>query len=341
MEQRKPTMNDVAKRCGLSVATVSRIINNVDYPVSDEARAKVQQAVRELQYNPNMLGRYLKFNQSNEVGILIPHISNYYYTELVSGINDSLMHTSYNVLLCDSYRNPQYEKNQLQYLLQKQIKGVILSTVNAETDWVCRLVPTSVSLVGIDQRLGGHAHFVGMDAEKAGEMAVRHLYERGHRKIAFASAPLGIPRYAGRLDGFVKQMRAYDLPLLPAYFRVADIDRGRENLYEISIGRRIAGNIARMDDPPTAVVCASDMVAAGMLQELQALGLRVPQDMAVMGFDNLTVSQLTTPTLTTVDPGVREVGAKAAELLLADMNKTAPEPVEWICAPRLIERQST
>ena len=203
MSEHRATINDVAKHCGLSIATVSRIINNTDYPVSDKAREKVLRAVKELDYNPNMLGRYLKFNQSNEVGIIIPHISNYYYTELVSGINDSLVHSGYNVLLCDSYRNPEYEKKQLQYLLQKKVKGIIISTISNDSSWIRETVPDNVSLVAIEQPIGENTHYIGMNSEKGACIAVRHLYEKGHRRIAFASAPLTNTRYSQRLDGFV------------------------------------------------------------------------------------------------------------------------------------------
>ncbi len=341
MEERRATINDVAKYCGLSIATVSRIINNTDYPVSDEARRKVQQAVKELNYNPNMLGRYLKFNQSNEVGIIIPHISNYYYTELVSGINDSLVHSGYNVLLCDSYRNPEYEKKQVQYLLQKKVKGIIISTISTDTAWIKETVPDTVALVAIEQHLDNNVHYVGMNSEKGARMAVRYLYEKGHRRIAFASAPLINNRYSQRLDGFVKQIKAYRLPFNPGYFRVADSDREKENLYEFNIGKRIASNIIKMDSPPTAVVCASDMVAVGVIQELRESGCRVPEDMAVIGFDNLVISEMITPALTTIDQGIREVGAKAVEILMADINKTVSAPVSWISEPRLEERKST
>ena len=341
MSEHRATINDVAKHCGLSIATVSRIINNTDYPVSDKAREKVLRAVKELDYNPNMLGRYLKFNQSNEVGIIIPHISNYYYTELVSGINDSLVHSGYNVLLCDSYRNPEYEKKQLQYLLQKKVKGIIISTISNDSSWIRETVPDNVSLVAIEQPIGENTHYIGMNSEKGACIAVRHLYEKGHRRIAFASAPLTNTRYSQRLDGFVKQIKEYGLPFNSGYFRVADWERENENLYEYNIGKRIADNIVKMDSPPTAVVCVCDMLAVGMIQQLLELGLRVPEDIAVIGIDNLVISEMITPALTTVDQGVREVGAKAVEILMSDINKKTETTVSWISEPRFTERKST
>ena len=340
MDDRKATMNDVAKYCGLSIATVSRIINNADYPVSEEARQKVQKAVEALHYNPNMLGRYLKFNQSDEVGIIIPRISNYYYTEMVAGINDSLVHSGYNVLLCDSYRNPEYEKKQVQYLLQKKVKGIVISSISTDTAWIQEMVPDTVALVAIEQSLDRKTHYVGMNSEKSGRMAVRYLYEKGHRRIAFASPPLTNLRYSQRLDGFVQQVKDYGLPFNPGYFRVADSDREKENVYEFNIGKRIANNIAKMEEPPTAVVCASDMLAVGVIRGLHEQGCRVPQDMAVMGFDNLVISDMIGPSLTTIDQGLREIGAKAIEILLADMKNHGTSPVTWISEPQLVERES-
>lgn len=340
MDEHKVTMHDVARRCGLSVATVSRIISHADYPVSREAREKVLRAVEELHYNPNMLGRYLKFNQSNEVGVIIPHISNYYYTELVAGINDSLLHSGYNVLLCDSCRNSEYEKKQVQYLLQKKVRGIAISTIGQDTDWVRQMVPSTVALVAIEQRMDDKTPFVGLASEESGRMAVRYLYQKGHRKIAFVSAPLTNSRYSRRLDGFIEQIKEYDLPFNPGYFRVADSDRSRENVYEFNIGERIATNMVTMEEPPTAIVCASDMLALGVLRGLHQRGRRVPDDVAVMGFDNLLVTGMTTPTLTTIDQNIRGMGVKAIELLLKVMEHAGSSEMNWISEPCLIERES-
>ena len=113
------------------------------------------------------------------------------------------------------------------------------------------------------------------------------------------------------------------------------------NKYEFNIGKRIANNIVKMEEPPTAVVCASDTLAVGVIRGLYEQGRRVPEDMAVMGFDNLVISGMITPSLTTIDQGVREIGAKAIEILMTDMKNNRTAPVTWISEPRLVEREST
>lgn len=160
MTKKKITIYDVAKHCGVSVATVSRIVNNADYPVSNELRLRVQASVRELNYKPNMLGRYLKSNRADEVGVIIPNISNFYYPDLIAGINDSLIHSGYNVLLCNSYRNPEYEKKQFLSLLQKQVKGIVMSTVSDDTSWIEEVNTDGVTVVAIEQPLYAPTHRV-------------------------------------------------------------------------------------------------------------------------------------------------------------------------------------
>ena len=340
MTKKKITIYDVAKHCGVSVATVSRIVNNADYPVSNELRLRVQASVRELNYNPNMLGRYLKSNRADEVGVIIPNISNFYYPDLIAGINDSLIHSGYNVLLCNSYRNPEYEKKQFLSLLQKQVKGIVMSTVSDDTSWIEEVNTDGVTVVAIEQPLYAPTHRVCFNYYGGGYMAARYLVEMGHREIAFISAPLTYPSRRQRLDGFLAGLRESGIELTQNYLRISDYEQEDESTYEFNIGCRLAEKLMQLDTPPTAIFCINDMMAIGAIRGLQNWGIRVPQDVSVLGFDNMTISKMITPALTTIDQCTREIGVRAIELLQKSFENPGT-PLETVrFKPKLVERES-
>lgn len=340
MADKKVTIYDVAKHCNVSVATVSRIINKVDYPVSDELRTRVQEAVKELQFKPNMLGRYLKSNKTNEVGVIIPNISNYYYPGLVAGINDSLIHSGYNVLLCNSYRNPEYEKKQFMSLLQKQVKGILITSVSDDTSWIRDVMTDDLTIVAIEQPLDAPTHRVCFNYYGGGYMAARYLVSMGHREIAFVSAPLTYASRRQRLEGFAAGLRESGIELQNGYLRISDYERDEENTYEFNIGRTLADKLMALPKPPTAIFCINDMMALGVIRALQSSGIRVPEDVSVMGFDNISISDMVTPALTTIDQCTREIGSKAIELLYKSF-ENPNTPVETVrFKPKLVERES-
>ena len=340
MATKNITIYDVARHCGVSVATVSRIVNNADYPVSSELRARVRDSVRELNYKPNLLGRYLKSNRTDEVGIIIPNISNFYYPDLIAGINDSLIHSGYNVLLCNSYRNPEYEKKQFLSLLQKQVKGIILATVGDDTSWIGEINTEGVTVVAIEQSLHVPTHRVCFNYYGGGYMAARYLVEMGHREIAFISAPLTYASRRQRLDGFRAGLRESGIELTQNYLRISDSVQEDESSYEFNIGSRLAEKLMRLDAPPTAIFCINDMMAIGVIRTLQNLRIRVPQDVSVLGFDNMTISKMITPALTTIDQCTREIGSQAIELLKKGFENPSAPPETVRFKPKLVERES-
>lgn len=334
------TIYDVAKHCNVSVATVSRIVNNVDYPVSDELKNRVRSAVKELRYKPNMLGKNLKSNRSNEVGVIIPNISNYYYPSLIAGINDSLINSGYNVLLCNSYRNPEHEKKQFNFLLQKQVKGIIISTVSDDTKWIEEVLPDDVTVIAIEQNLDVDTHRVCFDYFAGGYMAAEYLAGLGHTEIAFLSSPLTYASRKQRMEGFTAGLKNKGIDISPKSIHVSDYEHDDENSYEFNIGRRLTESMIRQGDLPTAVFCINDMLALGVIGTFQRHGIKVPDDVSVMGFDNLSLSEIVTPSLTTIDQSMREIGVRAIELLNKSF-KDMSAPLETIqFEPRIVERES-
>ena len=334
------TMHDVADFCGVSIATVSRIINNIDYPVSDELRARVLNAVKELGYTPNLIGKFLKTSKTNDIGVIIPTISNFYYSILLSGISESLLKIGFNMLLCSSNRNPADEKNAFISLLQKQVRGIIIASVNIDTRFIKDLIANDVTIAAVEQPVDTPSHFVGFDYYKGGYLAAKHLIEAGHRKIAYLSFPVTYKSRQLRYDGFMRCLSDNDITIPKQYIQIIDYERDSENTYEFSTGRTLAKRILELDDRPTAIFCLNDMMAMGAMQEITANGLKIPDDISVVGFDNLPISEMLSPALTTIDQCAYQLGCRAVELLSKSLHHPEAPFESVMFEPTLVERQS-
>ena len=334
------TMHDVADFCGVSIATVSRIINNIDYPVSDELRARVLNAVSELGYTPNLIGKFLKTSKTNDVGVIIPSISNFYYPILLSGISDSLLKIGFNMILFNSNRNPFDEKNAFISLLQKQVRGIIVASVNFDTRFLKDLITNDVSVAAIEQPIDIDSHFIGFDYYRGGYIAARHLIDKGHRKIAYLSFPLTNKNRRLRYDGFMQCIKDCGLSMHGEYVQIIDDEHDGGNTYEFSAGHRLIKNVLGLESRPDAVFCIDDMMAMGAIQEITANGLRVPDDISVMGFSNLPVSGMLSPALTTVDRCAYQLGCKAVDLLSKSLHHPEAPFESVMFKPTLVERDS-
>ena len=334
------TMHDVADFCGVSVATVSRIVNNNNYPVSDELRSRVLNAVKELGYTPNLIGKFLKTSKTNDIGVIIPTMSNLYYPMLLSGINEALHEIGFNMLLCSSNRNPINEKTAFISLLQKQVRGIIIASVSPDTHFLKDLVSSDLTVVALEQALDVPSHLVGFDYYQGSYLAARHLLEMGHRKIAYLSFPITFKSREQRLDGFVQALKDGGVSLPEEYMQIIDYERDNEATYEFSVGRQLVKNLLTLENPPTALFCINDMIAMGAVQELTATGIRVPEDVSVMGFDNLLISEMFSPALTTIDQCANQIGSQAVSLFGKSLHHPEMPMEKVIFEPTLIQRAS-
>ena len=334
------TMHDVADFCGVSVATVSRIVNNNDYPVSDELRNRVLGAVKELGYSPNLIGKFLKTSKTNDVGVIIPTISNLYYPMLLSGISEALREIGFNMLLRSSNRNPIEEKAAFISLLQKQVRGIIIATVSPDTHFLKDLVSSDLTVVALEQELDIPTHLVGFDYYKGGYFAASHLLEMGHRRIAYLSFPITFKSRERRRDGFIQALKEGGVALPDEYMQVIDYEYDNDAAYEFSVGRQLVKNLLALENSPTAIFCVNDTMAMGAVQEIIANGLRVPEDISVMGFDNLLISEMFSPALTTIDQCARQIGGQAVDLFGKSLHHSEISMEHVILEPTLIKRSS-
>lgn len=329
-----PTISDVARRTGLSRATVSRVING--YPhVSREKKKLVEQAMKELGYVPNATARRLRRQKTETIAVLVPRIANPFFSELVASMELVAVEYDFQLVVCQTNQSKQRESKYLQLLKTKQVDGLILTslennweTIEPYTKWgpiiLCNEYEeeADVPMVRLDQFTGSYE-------------ATRHLIERGYRKIARCTGlhETGLSR--DRRRGFMSALQEAGLPFSRDWLFA--------NAFSIADGKRILREIIALKERPDAVFTGSDEVAAGLLKAAKEYGMRVPGDLAVLGFDDQPIAELVEPPLSTVRQPVAEMGIAAMKLILAQLSDNVTDDYGTLEKLRLqlIVRKST
>ncbi|ULL16952.1 LacI family transcriptional regulator [Paenibacillus sp. H1-7] len=343
MSDKPVTIYDIAQLVNASAATVSRVLSDSKYPVSSEMSEKIKAAAKELNYTPNMLGRQLKKNNSMSIGVIIPSISNPFYADVVLGIEEIARKSGYQVLLCNSHQNAKLEAEYLQTLLEKQVKGVILSSISPKKQWLNKYLAKGQRIISIDQKVNSRQVYqIGYDYQEGAYLACKHFIEMGHRRIAFLSAALNRPSRIQIYQGYKAAL--YEEGISPADHWI-QISEDCENssygsTFEFNNGKQLARRLLHADDRPTGVLCCNDLTAAGVIHELKHAGVDVPGQMSVIGFDNIELSQMLTPALTTVNLNKYEMGTIACQTLMELLEGTHVTEKEIMLQPELIERDS-
>jgi LacI family transcriptional regulator len=342
---KKPTtIYDIAKKMNISAATVSRVLSKSSYPVRPELAKRIRETAEEMNYFPNSIGRQLKTNKTSTIGVIIPSITNPFYAAVVSGIEEVASEKGYHVLLCNSQQNPALEKSHLTTLFEKQVKGVIISSVSSTNEELKSYMKNGLKVVSIDQNIDDFAAFqINFDYRKGGMLGTRYLVEQGHRDIAYLTAPLSLPSRKQILQGFKETMREYGYPVPEERIIVSQEKKGGDSshvLGEFENGKQLTKRLLQTKPWPTAIFACNDMTAFGVLNELMARQIRVPEQISVIGFDNLDFAGIVSPPLTTIEQPKYEMGRMACRMLMEWMDKPNNQPGEMILQPRLIERAS-
>jgi len=325
------TIQEVAQQAKVSVATVSRYINNPDI-VAKATGLRVEEAIQDLNYEPSILGRNLRKSESKLLIVLIPSISNPFYIEIINGIEDTAIEQGYNILLCQTDSNPKREAIYFNLIKNQLADGII--TMDPAVDRknlteISREYPL-VQCSEYDEE--GIISYVTIDNEQAAYHAVRHLIKMGHTKIAMINSNEKFLYARERKQGYVKALKESGLSIQPNWLYTT------ENL-KFDSGRQAMKNLLNQDEWPTAVFAVSDILAIGALKEINAIGLHVPRDIAVIGFDKIDFSNMTDPTLTTVAQPMYKMGSTSAQMLI---DKIAGKKTDSIILEHeLIIREST
>lgn len=297
----------MARRTGLSIATISKYINGGN--VLDENREVIAQAIDELGYHVNEIARGLKTSRTMTVGILIPDLENVFCTSIVANIENTLQRAGYSCLICDYREDAALEREKLEFLAKKSVDGFIYMPLGNHEGIVARLLEKSVPVILIDRPLPGLAcDTVLVDNLNAAYGAIEHLFNQGHRRIGIIAGPPGIYTAQERLKGYRRVHEDFDLP----------IDDGLivEGDYSLESGYRLMGRLLKRAEPPSAVFVTNYEMTLGAIMALNESPIRVPDELSIIGFDNQQLARIVKPALTIVVQPIQAIGETAAALLL-------------------------
>jgi LacI family transcriptional regulator len=327
-----PTIREVAEQAQVSVATVSHVINRTRF-VDPETQARVRQAIQTLGYRPNMLARSLRRRESRTIGLLVPDNANPFFAEFARVVEDVVFAEGYSVILCNSDRSETKEETYIDVLLSKQIDGLILISSTDRNDLLQHVVDVGVPMVVVDRNPADvSVSYVLVANEHGGYLAGQYLASLGHRRVGCIGGPSdGNPSWE-RVGGFARALGEVGAPLAPEAivqgdFRYGGGEAGMRALLERDLGL-------------TAVFATNDLMAIGAMITLRRAGLRIPEDISLIGFDNILQASTTIPSLTTIEQSVNELGQATVRLLLDKILKRTTGPACLTIPTRLIERES-
>lgn len=329
------TINQIAKLAGVSIATVSNVINNKPGKISDETRERVLQIIKEEGYIPNRIASSMVTKQTKTLGLIIPDISNPFFPDLARGVEDCANENDYTVILCNSDNQLEKEETYLEMLQEKMVDGIIISASRSRTTVSHELLNSRVPIVSVDRmiaELDEDAQVV-VDNEEGVFSAVTYLLEKGYRNICHLSGPIELKTAKDRYNGFLRAHQA------------AGIEPMKDHLYAGSYttdwGYEISNKILESRTDIDCFICGNDLIALGVYRTLHERIIRVPEDIAVVGYDDIYVSSVVSPSLTTIRQPSYQMGYRSAETLICKIKTDRFKKYTTPLKAELIIRNST
>jgi LacI family transcriptional regulator len=323
------TIKDVARLAGVSTSTVSYVLNN-NKSLKAETKERVLEAVRQLGYRPNLIARSLKTRKTSTIGIIIPDIANTFFTEIIRGIEDISEQHNHSVILCNTYENSQKEERYLNLLLNRDIDGLIFVGTGKNPRILSDI--QGIPLVVVDRRIGDSYPSVMVDNEKGGYLAASYLLEKDKKEILFLSGPLSINTYFERLSGYLRAVKE------------AGLNRNELLIHECEVsydgGQTVMKNILDHHVDFGSIFASNDLIALGAFNTLIKNGFSIPDDVLLVGFDDIPTAHIVTPGLTTIRQPTYEIGTKSAKLLYKQLLQGSKEIEHIVLEPELIIRET-
>ncbi|MEZ0536393.1 LacI family DNA-binding transcriptional regulator [Caldicellulosiruptoraceae bacterium PP1] len=329
------TIKDVAKHAGVSVTTVSRVINN-SAPVNQETKQRVLKAIEELNFSPSIIAQGLRTKRSKTIGFLMPDYLNPFYHELLKYLEDEARKEGYHILLSSTGDDYSYEINYINDLINRNIDGIIICSYSGSENTIDYLLNLSkkmpvVFLDNINVRSSVNAVFT--DGYKGIKEVTQHLIKLGHRKIAFIK---GLSKYKvanDRFLGFMDALKENEIPILNDYIFEGD--------YNIKSGYEAAQYFLSLNNIPTAIVSSTDLMAIGAINYIKSKGLEIPQDIAIAGFDDIYLSKIVSPPLTTYKQPIKQIAKQTISLFIHKLNHPRSKNKQIKLEGQLLIRYST
>jgi DNA-binding LacI/PurR family transcriptional regulator len=325
-------LEDIAKETGFSISTVSRVLSNSSYPVSEPIREKVLRVAEKMGYEPNIAARSLRTDRTNTIGIIVDDLLSPFTPPIVRGIQDYLNEKGFLSLIVNSDWDPGQEQAAIKTLLSRPVDGIIFVEYSHQTTSDV-LERSNKPRVFVHRLFGSPIkNSVVPDDYYGASLATEHLIGLGHQRIAYINGPENWHTCRARFSGYRDTLSSHHLSFDPSLVQPGD--------WETESGYAAAKNLLKLVEPPTAIFAANDAMALGAIYAIQDSGLRVPEDVAVVGYDNRNFTKIVRPRITTVSMPVIEMGGVAAELLLKHIAEGRKEEEEIKVKGQLIVRET-
>ena len=330
-------LKDIARDLGVSVVTVSKVLR--DHPdISVETKTRVLQRMKELDYRPNLAARALVTGRTHIIGLVVPDLVQPFFALIASGLSRALRKNGYNLVISSSEENPDFEQKEIDQLLSRHVDALVVASAQRTAESFRRIDEQQTPYVLVDRRFAGlSANFVGMDDESLGRMGTGHLADVGCSRIAHICGPM-VSTAIGRVAGYRRALK--DRGIEPAENYLITLNQGEEASEKS--GYEAMRKLLSLTPVPDGVFCYNDSTAMGAMQAALEAGLRIPQDIAMVGCGNAHYAEFLKVPLTSVDQVSEQIGEQAAELVLSVIHpKGIARPQSVLLEPRLVVRESS
>lgn len=329
------TIKDIAKKANVSIATVSRVMNKKHEGIRPDTRERILKIIEETNYQPNTIAQSMVTNKTSTIGLIIPDIRNPFFPELVRGVEDYSKKYHYNVFLCNTDGDIQKEKEYLDLLTKKKVDGIIYANTYATLDnEIEKLLSKSNIPVVLIDRWEEKSSYSGVfvDNENAGYMATNHLLSLSHKKIGCITGPAYIKNSQDRLNGYKKALKEVGIEVEDKFIQTGN--------YQIEGGYKAAVTLLNQGEV-TAIFALNDLMAFGVYQLANETGVSIPEDLSIVGFDNIKYNNILHPKLTTVKQPIYNMGETSTNMLIEKIENSDKQTQEMIyLKTELIERDS-
>ncbi len=331
---RNITIKDIAQHTGLSITTVSRALNS-NYPVSSDARKKIEEAVSELGYRPNLVARSLKSNNTNTIGFVVADISNPFFMKVAKGLEEELVKKGYQIILASSDGDAEKERDILRMFLERRIDALVLASSDTSAEMVSNVIDSDIPVILVDRIIEGiNVDVFTDDNYNAAFELTKLLIEQGHRDIAFANVMLGISSGKERLEGALSAMKTCGIPVNKEWISESQFTSEEAEAW---IYHLFAGNSKH----PTSIFCANNIVAEGVMVACKALKLRIPEDISVVSYGEISMQALIEPKITHAKQEPYVMGGIVAKQLLKHIRQREKyDPVTFRMPVKIIVQGS-
>ncbi len=331
------TIKDVAERAGVSVMTVSRVINNSRY-VSQATKERVEKAMEDLGYVPNALAHGLITKRTHVLGLIVSDITNPFFTTIARGVEDLAIKNGFNIILCNTDEDVEKEKKYIELLLRKRVDGIILSPADcSRRDSIEQIIKRNIPLVLIDRCIRGlDVECVYSDSAFGAYELTKYLISLGHKRIGIIVGPKRISTAVERIEGYKRALKEANIPLDNSLIKWGE-KYSREDGYSNTLA------LLKMDNPPTAIFGGNRLITVGVLRAIRELGMRIPEDISVVSFDEVEDISVTNSFLTVVSQNSYAIGMIATERLLKrikEKNRFLGPSENIVLQPEVIIRKS-